>query len=232
MSKFSVFFSAVLFSGMILSCGPAQDQPETVQAGQESYRVKWLYHEPFGDNWQEQWTVEGDSLTVTSEDGKLLVDDYRGATLWHANEYPSNLFVRFRVRGIARAGNKTNFNLITHATEADGSPLIIGADSGRNGRYQQYHIFPNYIATFVYKWTRLRKDPGFSLLSEREISSVAGTEYEIVFAANNGILRYYINGEKQHEVADVAPLSGGKVGLRTWETKAYWYDVKIAEIIN
>jgi hypothetical protein len=232
MSKFFIFFSAVIFSGMVLSCGSAQVQPETVQIGKESYRVKWLYSEPFGENWQEQWTVEGDSLTVTSDDGMLLVDDYKGATIWHAGEYPKNLFVRFNVRGVERVGNKTNFNLITHATETDGSPLVIGGKSGRDGQYKQYHVFPNYIATFVYKWTRLRKDPGFNLLSERETGSVAGTEYEIVFTANNGILRYYINGEKQHEMTDDAPLSGGKVGLRTWDTKAYWYDVKIGEIIN
>lgn len=62
MSKFFIFFSAVIFSGMVLSCGSAQVQPETVQIGKESYRVNWLYSEPFGENWQEQWTVEGDSM--------------------------------------------------------------------------------------------------------------------------------------------------------------------------
>src|SRR5690606_24272905 len=116
-----------------------------------------------GENWQELWTVEGDSLTVIAEDGKLLVDDYKGATIWHAGEYPGNLLVRFKVKGMEREGNKTNFNLITHATDPDGSPLVIGQASGRDGRYKDYHIFPNYITTFVYKWTRLRKDPGFNL---------------------------------------------------------------------
>ncbi len=231
MNRFLIFF-LVAFSGVMLSCSSAQNQPVTVTTGSESYQVRWLYREPFDENWKHQWMAEGDSLTVTTEDGKLLVDDYKGATIWHAEEYPQNLLVRFKVKGIEREGNKTNFNLITHATETDGSPLVTGKESGRDGQYKQYHIFPNYIATFVYKWNRLRKDPGFNLLSERENSSTIGTVYDIVLAVHKGVLRYYINGEKLHEVTDASPLPGGKVGLRTWDTKAYWYDIEIGEIID
>ena len=231
MNRYFVFF-LVAFSGVLLSCSSAQDQPVTVTTGHESYQVRWLYREPFDENWKDQWTAEGDSLTVATEDGKLLVDDYKGATIWHTDEYPENLLVRFKVKGVEREGNKTNFNLITHATETDGSPLVIGEKSGRDGKYKQYHIFPNYLATFVYKWTRLRKDPGFNLLSERENSSTIETVYDIVLTVHKGVLRYYINGEKLHEVTDTNPLPGGKVGLRTWDTKAYWYDVEIGEIID
>src|SRR5690606_26472411 len=98
--------------------------------------------------------------------------------------------------------------------------------------YKLYHIFPNYIVTFVDEWTRLRRNPGFNLLSEKPVYSTIDTDYEITFIANKGVLRYYINGEKVHDVNTDEPLLGGKIGLRTWNTFAYWYDVEIGEIVN
>lgn len=223
--------TAVLIN-IITSCMPTTNPIENVLIDEDQYRVKWLFREPFDENWEKHWVVEGDSITTAIKDNKLYVDDYKGATIWNVNEYPENLMIRFKVEGEMRENNKTNFNVITHAKGTDGAPLVIGTESGRIGQYKLYHIFPNYLVTFVYKWTRVRKNSGFRLLSEKPMSSAVDEIYEIVFTVNNGVLRYYINGEKVHEVNDGAPLPGGKVGLRTWNTAACWYDVEIAELLG
>jgi len=217
---------------LIFSCTNGADLEETVSIGRDSYKVKWLFNEPFDDQWQKNWIVEGDSLSVYAEARKLYVDDYKGATIWNMNEFPKNLLIRFKVKGKARLNNRTNFNLITHARSIDGDSLSIGSESGRKGQYKLYHIFPNYLVTFVDRWTRTRKNPGFNLLNDVAKGSVIDSVYKISFTVSEGRLRYYVNGEKVHDIQDDAPLGGGKVGIRTWNTRAYWYDVEIGEIID
>src|SRR5690606_9251953 len=129
------------------------------------------------------------------------------------------------------ADSKLNFNHISHARENDGSPLKIGKEAGRTGAYVQYHKFTNYIATLTFKHSRLRKDPGFVLLSDSKVHSKDNESYEVVCNIKLWRIRYYLNNEKVHDVRDQEPLQGGKFRLRTWNTHASWDDIEIGVIL-
>lgn len=231
--NYSMIFFIALGITVITSCTQSDTKTETVVVDDDVYHVTWLRNESFRGDWEARWIAECDSCSLWVEDQKLYIDDYKGATIWNVTEYPANLIVRYKVKGLARDDNKTNFNLMTHATEPDGTPLMVGHQSERNGVYKTYHKLPNYLTTFVYKWSRLRRNPGFKLLSDvQSMASAIDTEYEVVFTANEERLRYYINGVKVHDEPNDNPLPGGKIGIRTWNTLAVWYDIAIGELIE
>lgn len=61
---------------------------------------------------------------------------------------------------------------------------VISDGNERNGVYKSYHVFPNYLTTFVYKWMRLIRNPGFNLLGDAPEVSTTGTESR---EANEGL---------------------------------------------
>jgi len=98
---------------------------------------------------------------------------------------------------------------------------------------------PNYIATFVGGGgdddtpgrTRLRRNPGFRLLSEEfETESAPDRDYEIVFAVRSGRVRYYIDGRLLHDWTDPAPLPGGLFALRTWKTALVYSEIELVAL--
>lgn len=104
------------------ACSPPGGEPDTVVVGGDTYQVDWLFNESFGDGWEDRWVAECDSCSLRAEDGKLYIDDYKGVTVWNVYEYPESLIVRYKVKGLDRELNQTNFNLFTHANEPDGNP--------------------------------------------------------------------------------------------------------------
>lgn len=57
-----------------------------------------------------------------------------------------------------------------------------------------------------------------------------GAEYTVTVAFQNGRLRYYINGERIHDITGPEPLPGGRFGLRTWNTTGWWNDVAFGRL--
>jgi hypothetical protein len=214
---------------------PPSGKVETVNLGDETYRVEWLAHERF-DDWPYRWFAEGNSEAKVI-DGKLWIrnlDPERAnvATIWFRPELPADVIVRFRTKAVPPAEqNAANLNLFLHARELDGTSLRFG----RSGQYSEYHGIPNYIVTFVggYRpgWSRARRDPGFNLLDEADVRSEIGREYAIAVTVQEGRLRYYLDGQKVHDVQDPEPLPGGKFGIRTWSTNGWWDDVEIGRLI-
>ena len=121
-------------------------------------------------------------------------------------------------------------NIFLHARELDGSPVRFD----RSGKYDEYHQIPNYIVTLTGGhtpgWSRVRRDPGFAMLSESDIRSKVGETYDIVATYVKGRVRYYINDRKIHDVTDANPLDGGHFALRTWSTDVDFCGVAFAEI--
>ncbi|NGF58003.1 hypothetical protein G5B00_15915 [Parapedobacter sp. SGR-10] len=214
----------------------ALDSPriDTLTVAGDTYRVKWLLKEDFAsDERLKNWVLEATKADMEIKDGKLFITDYGiGSTLWYKKEFPPNIIIRYTTRSEkGMADNKLNFNHISHACENDGTPLKIGEESGRTGAYSQYHQFTNYIATLTFKHSRLRKDPGFRLLSDSETHAVENQRYEVVYTVLQGRLRYYLNNLKVHDKQDPEPLKGGKFGLRTWNTHASWDNIEIGVIL-
>src|SRR5690606_379183 len=148
----------------------------------DTYYVKWLLKESFNtSDWQQAWVLETTDAEIKVSDGKLhFIDHGIGSTLWNKAEFPANIIVRYKARADGNmADNKVNFNHFSHARESDGSLLKIGKEGGRKGPYKQYHLLTNYIATYTFSHTRIRKDPGFKLLSDSKEPSLIDKTYEI-----------------------------------------------------
>lgn len=217
-----------------LYCSPDLLGTDTLSVGGDTYRVKWLLREDFSsEESMKNWVLEATKADVQIRDGKLFITDYGvGSTLWYTDEFPQDIVIRYKTRSEkGMTDNKLNFNHISHARENDGTVLKIGKESGRTGAYSQYHQITNYIATLTFKHSRLRKDPGFILLSDSKVYSEEDKCYEVVCAIQQGRIRYYLNNVKVHDVKDSEPLQGGKFGLRTWNTHASWDDIEIGVIL-
>jgi hypothetical protein len=207
---------------------------EAIKIEGELYNVKSLYKEDFSDDtWQNKWTGEGLGAQFKVVNQKLHITDSIGATFWYLEELPANLIVRYKVCADGKyPENKINFNHFSHARKDKDAILVVGNESKRKGPYKEYHIFPNYIATFTPQHSRLRKDPGFNLLSNSTEKSVVDRVYQVMYTVKNGRLRYYLDGKIIHDIIDPAPLAGGKFGIRTWSSSAWWDDIEIGEILE
>jgi len=215
-----------------------------VLAGGDSYCVKILETDDFSDsNWENRWVMEtgvGGSATASVSNGQFHITSpvsSEGASVWYNTEMPANFFVKYKVRGDASwSDNRYNFNHFSHVRETDGGVL----EYIRSGDYEEYHYSGNgspaingYIATFVDQHSRLRKEPDFQLLSEDLNAEAVGDKiYEIVYTCVDGRIRHYVDGVKIHDYFDNNALAGGKFGLRTWRTKAWWDDFEFGEIIT
>jgi hypothetical protein len=195
-----------------------------------------LAHETFADDsWRKRWIMEGRAETSAMPAGLLVVTTPApdgtnpGATLWWHEELPADVLIEFLAGAeLPAENNAANLNLILHAREADGSPYR----ADRSGKYDEYHQIPNYILTltggFQEGWARVRRNPGFGLLSEnQEIRSEPGKNYHVRVAITGGRLRYWLNGRLIHDLRDPNPLPGGRFALRTWRSRVWWSDLRI-----
>jgi hypothetical protein len=185
---------------------------------------------------EDAWAVEGNALvtikgdTVSIRRGEVKPDD-SVSTVWYRHALPRDVMVSFRAVAVPpEQDNAANVNIILHARELDGSPVRMD----RSGRYDEYHKIPNYIVTLTGGhtpgWSRVRRDPGFAMLSESDIRSKVAEVYDIVATYTSGRVRYYINGKKIHDVVDPNPLEGGHFALRTWSTDVDFTNIAFARI--
>jgi hypothetical protein len=188
------------------------------EIGGETIPAELLWQARFAED--EPFLFEAQGGDCRFADGKAVIDccEKRGATLWLKREFPANLIIEFAGECVApSAGN--NLNLFFCAASGDGRPL----DSvPRTGEYAEYHQFPNYIFTLTAGHTRIRRDPGFELLSELMLGAVADHRYLVQIGKVGGRIAALIDGRLIHEVNDPTPLGAGWVGLRTWNSKVVY----------
>lgn len=206
-----------------------------IQAGDDIYQGRAIKQDFLPD--LSDWHEEGLGH-FSPADGRMLIDAREGGySAFYREELPRDIVVRYSVRSLPPY-RQNNFNLISHCRPPNrGWPIV------EQGKYPGYRAFENYIVTFVGDWeqdawgqanrqgrVRFRRNPGFAMNLEREVESAYGAEYEIVYAARNGLIRYYIDGAKVGEWQDPAPLAGGFLALRTFCTTAEYWDFAIAEL--
>ncbi len=206
---------------------------DTVCVGDDIYHVDWLFKDNFeSSDWSKNWILEGSGTKVKVKDGRLFIMDYGvGTTLWHKGEFSKRLIVRYIVRSEdGKKDDKLNFNHISHARNLEGGILQIGTITGRIGAYAEYHRFPNYIATLTFKHSRIRKNPGFNMLSDSATYASKRKSYRVVYTVDDDRIRYYLNDNKVHDIENSEVLEGGKFGIRTWNTFGSWDNIEIGVI--
>lgn len=236
-----LFRKRLLVAALVLpgawSVGVRAAEPVTREIGGETWRITELAHERFDDaHWRERWRLEGNA-TLEAGGGRLSIVTREeaglepAATLWWAEALPADVLIEATAGVAAPAeGNAANLNVILHARETDGPYRF-----GRSGRYGEYQTIPNYIVTltggFQEGWSRVRRNPGFVQLSEeRSTRSEVGRTYRIRLLFADGRLRYWLDDRLIHDVRDPRPLDGGHFALRTWRSRVWWSDLRIAAV--
>lgn len=208
----------------------------TIVLGGESLNARPLHRETF-DN-ADAWCLEqqpGATCEVRNRKLHLVSRQGLGTTAWFRPELPANVLVRYHAMALP-PHDAANLNAFLAAREPDGSELRFA----RDGNYSSYHLIPNYIFTFTAPreerpelgWSRLRRDPGFQLLSERkDCKSETGLDYAIAIAKRGGHLQVWVDGRLLHDYLDPDPHGAGKYGFRTWSTEAELWDFETFELL-
>lgn len=228
--------AAALFA--IAQARPAEPAARLLEVDGESWSATELVRETFADAaWRNRWIVEGDAA-CEARDGRLNVvtsdqpGSKRAATLWWHETLPADVLIEMTAGAdLPAEENAANLNLIFHAREPDGRPYQFG----RSSAYAEYHKIPNYIITltggFQEGWSRVRRDPGFSILSEEKSTrSEPGRTYRIRVLLTGGRIRYWLDGRLIHDARDPQPLPGGHFALRTWRSRVWWSDIRISAL--
>src|SRR5690554_4563803 len=121
--------------------------------------------------------------------GELLLDDTTetkrsGLTLWLGKRLSGSLRIRYEAE-IVQPDIAGNLNLFMMASTLTGSNVW---QTHHDGSYAEYHKTCNmYIFTHTARWSRLRKDPGFNLLSEDlDMQTKVDTSYQYEFLLRDG----------------------------------------------
>jgi hypothetical protein len=224
-------------TGSVLAVDPAQ---QAIKVDGETWIATEIAHETFTNaTWRDRWVVEGDAA-CEARDGRLDVvtsdkaDSLKAATLWWRNPLPADILIEMTAGvSLPAEDNAANLNLFLHARELDGRPYQFGCSSN----YSDYQKIPNYIITltggFQPGWSRVRRDPGFAILSEEKSTrSEPGRTYRIRVMITGGRIRYWLDDRLVHDVRDPQPLPGGNFALRTWRSRVWWSDVRIAALTH
>jgi hypothetical protein len=181
-----------------------------------------LFEDDFAD--LRHWSVEGTG-TAVAQDGMLVWDcsGTREGTAWCRTKFGGATRVTYEVQVL---DGRDNINFFGYAGVNVAAP--------RSGAYGEYHTFPNYLITCLLeggRWRiRLRKNPGFALLSEARVDGPEPSRWrkiDYVFSGD-GTIRLLIDDAPVHEVRDGAPLPlSGFHGLRTWRTKLRYRNFRV-----
>ncbi|HWL53203.1 MAG TPA: DUF6250 domain-containing protein [Chthoniobacteraceae bacterium] len=197
-------------------------------------KSRCIFEEHFHDErWRDRWWVESQGAVVGRTEAGITISNPQsgtsgGTTIWLRRRLPENVIVRVGARTHAPVeGNACNLNVVLHALEPDGAPVR----PGRSGDYPELHVIPNLIVTFTGGsapgWSRIRRNPGFRLVSEAACRAEPNRQYELDYVLNQGQIAVWINGECRHCWRDAQPLNGGYFGLRTWCSNVSFTAVRI-----
>ena len=216
----NVLIPALIFAVCVLA--------EEITLGDQVLKVELLTQENF-EGPVDRWRFDGRGR-VWVEDGRLQMSaDGFESTAWFTEEIQGNLVIRYQAR-IVDPVDRDNINLFFLATAADGGDILTVP---LTGRYSEYHELPNYIWTFTSGHTRLRRDPGFQLLSEdKQTVPEPNTDYDLAVTIRDGMIRCFINGRQVHAYQDPKPHTKGKLGFRTFRTRLWWDNLRIYKLLD
>ena len=228
---------------VLAAWGSAFAQAFYVKLGEKSYRCEEIFFDPFGRG-LGNWLAEGDA-TIGVNQGWLDVDarfgDVGAVTIWCKSEFSGPQLVEYDVRLMANTIH-SNVNMFLMASMSDGSSVLKTSDT-RNGKYPQYHVFPNYLITVLNnphpdkkRWMlrlRMRLNPGFRLVEEGWFEPlVFGKVYHISYLIQPPKVAVFLNGRKLGEATYEEKLTRGYHGLRIWHTHSIYDNFRVSRVIK
>lgn len=214
---------------LFLVLGAAQTMPaEQITLGGQHLMVKLLYHENFSGP-AKRWRYDGRGR-VWVENGRLQMDATGvESTAWFTKEVQGNLLITYQAH-ILPPVDANNINLIFLASAPNGGDVLKLYFSGR---YSEYQDIPDYIWTITNTHTRLRRDPGFTIVSEdRKTLPEPNKTYQLAVTVWRGLIRCFIDGRLIHSYRDPHPHTKGKLAFRTWHTRLWWDNLSIYQLLG
>jgi len=214
---------------LLLLSGPSRFvRAETLQTGSFELQAELLYHEDFSES-AKGWKTEGRGK-MWVEGGRLFMDASEvEMTAWCPQKLNGNLLITYRAYVLAPE-DANNINLIFMAIGTAEEDVL---NLQLSGAYKEYHQLSNYIMTFTSGYTRLRRNPGFNLVSENTaVKALTGNEYEVAIILSEKQIRCFINDIPVHSFTDEARHQKGRAALRTWHTRLWWDDFKVYRILE
>ena len=107
-----------------------------------------------------------------------------------------------------------NFNILFKTTGPNGEDFLAVFDEWSGKGKMGLEHFRTYFFTLTYQWARMRRCPGYTLLSDRQdVHSTSRQPYEVKISQEGKRTRYWLNGDLIHDVTDAGAHHRGHVGF-------------------
>jgi hypothetical protein len=182
-----------------------------------------------------QWKEEGNGKSWR-ENGKLYIDCLTdgtnatpGMTLWFKPELAGDIYICYETM-ILEPEQWNNLNFFLMGSALDGGRA---SEAGFNGDYGQYHKeAKTYIGTLTYKWSRMRRDPGFQVISEDFTKNgEVNQKYFFEISKRGNAIEWRINGKLIHRAEDNDSYQSGQFALRSAGTFSWVRNLRIYQYV-
>ncbi|GGF23280.1 hypothetical protein GCM10011339_09180 [Echinicola rosea] len=189
-----------------------------------------------------KWKVEMDDLpnsSVAVEGGKLVLDTKGGVTVWLNQKLKGNIEITYKRQVVMADGTNdrlSDLNQFWMATDPENENLFT-----RGGKFAEYDSLSMYYVGFGGNYngtTRFREYQGdgektllFDLDDEDHLLK-PNHWYTIKIKVEDGLVSYWVDGEKFFEYQDETPLTEGYFGFRSTWSRHEIDDLKIVRLEN
>lgn len=197
-----------------------------------------LHHDGFTQG-LKQWVVEQQpGGTVTAEDGKLIIADQGGCTVWFRPRLTAPLTISYTAR-VSSAGRVSDLNCFWMAADPARPDDLFAAGHTRNGKFATYDSLRTYYVGYggnTNTTTRFRRYDGTGtrpLLPGHDLSAPgfllkADHAYRITLSvAANGRVQFSRDGTVIFDWVDPQPLRSGWFGFRTVDSRIEISDFQV-----
>jgi uncharacterized protein (DUF427 family) len=201
-------------------------------AGRPAFaRGRLLLEENFTgtDDWRRRWTVEQQGGTVTVGGGRMVIADTGGCTVWLDTVLTAPVIITYEatVTSQARVSDLNCFWMATDPKHPAGAPAT---GLPRTGRFAEYDTLRTYYVGYggnANTTTRFRRYDGSGArpllpehdLADRRVLLVPDQTYRITLVAAEGRVQYLRDGEVIFDWRDPVPLTEGRFGFRTVDSR-------------
>ena len=198
-----------------------------------------VYYEEFNKS-LDDWLPEG-KAEVEKIRGRLSVDAREGmVTIWCRKEFSGPQLVEYDIRLMPNS-IESNINMFLLAGKPDAAGILATTDE-RNGDYNQYHRFSNYLITILNGTSsdkreqlriRMRMNPGFELVEERWYEPlVFGKVYHVADLIESPGITVLLDGKMICKAVYKKKLFAGLHGLRIWRTHSIYDNFRVSRLMN
>lgn len=212
--KACIWLLAVVLAGCVTATEPAL-QPGRV-----------LHSDDFRAG-LDQWVVEQQpGGTVTTTDGRLIIADQGGCTVWFKPRLTAPVVITYTVR-MSSAARVSDLNCFWMASDPARPDDLFGAGHPRTGKFATYDTLRTYYVGYggnANTTTRFRRYDGTGARPLAPEHDLAGVEYLLkpdyayrimLIATADGRVQYVRDGTVIFDVRDPQPLTSGWFGFRT-----------------